>query len=1215
MNINLKRMLCVTVATAMTLISISIPTLAATTPKAKNVIMLIPDGMSIGATALARYKLDSTGETDLTMSEYATALVKSSWANGPITDSAPAGTAYSTGNKSISGALGIDANKIPKATILEVAQLKGKATGLVATSEWMHATPAAFSSHEEKRSNYANIAEQMLNQNIDVLLGTGSAKVAPTTFDILTTANAKGYTVVNNKAEMLNATSNKIWGDFTATIGGKNNMSYDLDRNVNEEPSLEEMTKKAIDILSKDQDGFFLMVEGSKIDWAAHANDTAGIVGDTLAFDKAFKAAVDFAQADGNTVVVSVTDHGNSGISIGNYNLNGYDRALFSILDPIKGATKSAEGALALLPNTDDVLRAYGIDPADTTVKVKEAIDAFKSTPNSNNLVKTLNEKAYIGYSTYGHTGEDLPLYVYAPSNIEAPIGLIDNTDVAKFMADSLDVNLDDATNELFVDVTSKGTYNSITKEFSFTGRNAKIKANQSYATIDGASINLDGQVAVFIDNKFYAPKKLVNLVNKSLDLVARYSTGVTNLAGGVAEIVKFNTDNNKFYIVNGASKKLDIVSIANVQAGTFKDLTAEKSIDLSALITTIDTTFTYGDLTSVEINIDRDYIAVAVQEADYSKDGYVAILSYDGSLIKLVKVGIQPDMLIFSKDGKYILTANEGEPRQGYVVGSTDPKGSISIIDLDNNYQATNLDFTAFDSQRQDLINKNVIIKKNTNPSVDLEPEYITVSGNKAYVTLQEANAIATIDIPSKSITKIQGLGFKDHGKAGNEIDIYRDAQINIKTEPNFRGTFNPDGISSYVVDGKTYLLTANEGDSRDWNGYLNEKDVQIAATGRDGGTKAITVTTFDTSDYDGNFELGKTYLFGARSYSIWDADTMQIVYDSGSDIERITASKYPSYFNWSNDDIVMEKRSAKKGPEQEDVQVGVVDGKPYAFIGLERIGGNVVYDISNPQNPLYVTYTNTRDFSSVIKGDVSPEGQCFISAEKSPIGMPMLLVANEVSGTVAVFTFNETGAVSPKALPQIYAKAVNSTQSKADINNVEYVITANNMNGYNTLALEFDVSSNMTFVNATKLDEKAFQVDTKLENGKLKVLVTYVTPHTTNAETNILKIEFAINQDATANSSLNLTILKSETSTTTETVNATNIAPIATTVVTQYSKYDLNKDNLVDTKDLSIALISYQAKSSDSNWNNVKVADTNSDDKIDISDIADIIKNINWL
>jgi len=505
--------LCIIMTTSISLLVAN----ANNQPQVKNVIMLIPDGMSVTATALARYYIDSTGKTNLEMDKYFTGLVKTSWANGPITDSAPAGTAYSTGNKSIPGALGIDANKMPKATILEAAQTKGKATGLVATSEWMHATPAAFSAHEEARSNYANIAEQMLSQNIDVLLGTGSAKVPTATFDILATANAKGYTVVNNKTEMLSATSNKIWGDFTATIGGKNNMSYDLDRNVNEEPSLEEMTKKAIEVLSKDQDGFFLMVEGSKIDWAAHANDTAGVVGDTLAFDKAFKAAVDYAKADGNTAVISVTDHGNSGISIGNYNLNGYDSAQFSILNPIKGATKSAEGALTLLPNTDDVLRAYGIDPADTTTKVKEAIDIFKATPNSNNLVKTLNEKAFIGYTTYGHTGEDVPLYVYTPSSVSknAMKGLHKNTDVAKFMANLFGVDLDEVTSKLFVDVTSKATYDSTTKTYTIieNGKTLIFKANQAVAKLDGVDKDLNGQVIVVVNSKVYLPQVALDLL------------------------------------------------------------------------------------------------------------------------------------------------------------------------------------------------------------------------------------------------------------------------------------------------------------------------------------------------------------------------------------------------------------------------------------------------------------------------------------------------------------------------------------------------------------------------------------------------------------------------------------------------------------------------------------------------------------------------------
>ncbi|MBB3112423.1 alkaline phosphatase [Paenibacillus phyllosphaerae] len=524
---------------------LSVPAYAATTGptvqsqenQAKNVIMIIPDGMSLPATTIARYMLDGNenGQTKLNMSNYYVGRVKTTWAGGPITDSAPAGTAYAVGHKSTSGALGVDATLTPKATVLEAAQQAGKSVGLIATSEFMHATPAAFSAHDKARGNYAAIAEQMLNQNIDVLLGTGATKVPAATLDILATVEAKGYTVVDDRTELLATDATKLWGNFSNFLNDKGNMSYDIDRDPDKEPSLAEMTQKAIDVLKNDEDGFFLMVEGSKIDWAAHANDTIGILSDTLAADEAFKVAVDFAKKDGNTVVVSATDHGNSGITLGHYDLTGYDSAPFSILAPLREATKTAEGAMALFntekSNVNDVLRAYGIEPegyqpadaasSDRTTKnnakVNALIETFKSTKASGDLVKIMNQLAYIGYTTGGHTGEDVAIYAYTPAGIsKAPLkGLHENTDVANFMASVMGLNLAQATADLFVEVTDRegATIADNTLTLTENGKTLILKANQSTATVDGASVDLQGEVAVAINNRFYVPQSALDLL------------------------------------------------------------------------------------------------------------------------------------------------------------------------------------------------------------------------------------------------------------------------------------------------------------------------------------------------------------------------------------------------------------------------------------------------------------------------------------------------------------------------------------------------------------------------------------------------------------------------------------------------------------------------------------------------------------------------------
>ncbi|OKP83207.1 hypothetical protein A3842_09415 [Paenibacillus sp. P3E] len=516
----------------------------------------------------------------------------------------------------------------------------------------------------------------------------------------------------------------------------------------------------------------------------------------------------------------------------------------------------------------------------------------------------------------------------------------------------------------------------------------------------------------------------------KSMNKIGSYSTGFSDLEGGVAEIVKYNSDNQKFYLINGKEKQIDIVSLKPLVTGGETQLTLDKRIDVSSMIDG----FTFGDITSIDIDTELNRIAIAVQEADYQKSGAVLLLDYDGKYLTHYTAGVQPDMVTFTPDHKYLLAADEGEPRQGYTAPAVDPKGSVTLINLQAK-TAKVIDFTGFDSSevRSTLLADNVILKKQTAPSVDLEPEYIAVSADSkhAFISLQEANALVTLDVETGAFTSIKGLGFKDHSIPGNELDMRRDGKINIKSEPGVLGMYNPDGIATYTAGGKTYVITANEGDSRDWSGYSNEKDVTLGK-GQDGdATKSMKVTTFDTSDYEvgpagAGFVSGKTYLFGARSFSVWNAEDMSLVYDSGADFEKITATLLPKGFNWSNDDFVFEKRSAKKGPEPEDVKVGVVDGKPYAFIGLERVGGNMMYDLSKISAPVFYDYLNTRDLEHSVDysgakpaylaaGDVSPEGQNFIAAEYSPTGYPLLLVANEVSGTVSIVEIPE-GKYTPE-------------------------------------------------------------------------------------------------------------------------------------------------------------------------------------------------------
>ncbi|WDV07189.1 choice-of-anchor I family protein [Lysinibacillus irui] len=365
-------------------------------------------------------------------------------------------------------------------------------------------------------------------------------------------------------------------------------------------------------------------------------------------------------------------------------------------------------------------------------------------------------------------------------------------------------------------------------------------------------------------ENQSYAVEKIPSEL--TLNVSSRYDSGVKNEDGGATEIVAYNADNHKYYVINGTTKQIEVVPL---QKNTpFTTLKAEKFINLEKALKEVKPNFSYGDVTSISISTESDIIAAAVQAADYNDNGLAVLLDYSGTILHVVEAGKQPDMITFTPDGKKILVANEGEPREGYEM-ATDPEGSVSIIELSTDMTkatAKNITFKAMDAQREDLVAKGIILKKKTNPSVDFEPEYIAVNrmSDKAYITLQEANAIATLDLTMGEWINIQPLGFKDHSKEKNALDFMKDNKINITTE-NLFGIYMPDGIASYEVNGKTYLVTANEGDSRDWNGYINEKETEL---------KGNDVVLFDSSDYDG-LQQGKLYSFGARSFSIYEADT----------------------------------------------------------------------------------------------------------------------------------------------------------------------------------------------------------------------------------------------------------------------------------------------------------------------------------------------------
>jgi hypothetical protein len=451
----------------------------------------------------------------------------------------------------------------------------------------------------------------------------------------------------------------------------------------------------------------------------------------------------------------------------------------------------------------------------------------------------------------------------------------------------------------------------------------------------------------------------------------------------------------------------------------------------------------------SVTVNNGIVAVAYAVRNTTtrVQETGKVAFFNAnDGSYINAVDVGALPDMLTFTPDGMKVLVANEGEPNSYGQPDSVDPEGSVSIIDLSNgaaNATVQTATFTSFNSQINELRNAGVrIFGPGATVAQDLEPEYIAVSpdGQTAWITLQENNAVAILNIATATITDIRPLGLKDHSIAGNGLDASdRDVngtltgggRINIANWPIF-GLYQPDAIASFTVNGQTYYITANEGDARDYTGFAEEirlgnAGYALDSTIFDNATTLklpvnlgrLTVTNA-TGDTDGDGDFDRIEVFGARSFSIWNANGNQ-VFDSGDQLEQITAEKVPTLFNSGGAAGSFDERSDNKGPEPEGVVVGVIGDRTYAFIGLERVGDVIVYDVTDPNQPQLVQYINTPE-------DIGTEGLTFVSATDSPTGKPLLITASEVSRTITVFEININEEI-PNSAPTVATPIVDQT------------------------------------------------------------------------------------------------------------------------------------------------------------------------------------------
>ncbi len=512
------------------------------------------------------------------------------------------------------------------------------------------------------------------------------------------------------------------------------------------------------------------------------------------------------------------------------------------------------------------------------------------------------------------------------------------------------------------------------------------------------------------------------------------------------AEIVAFDKSRQRIFTVNANSGQVDVFNASDVTS-----LSLSETLDVQTMVVNAKTNITSTDQVGAanSIAVYGDLAAVAVEAATKTDHGWVVFIDLtDLSVESVVDSGSLPDMVTFTPDGSKAIVAVEGEP-EDY---QSDPEGRVDIIDT-TTFVLTTASFTDFNEggSRHSELPSNVRIfgtivdasgkeVRSSTVAEDLEPEYVAVSADSktAYVSMQEANAVAVIDIDTATVSKIFALGFKDHNVSGNGFDASdKDDKVNIANWPVY-GMYQPDSIATYTVGGKDYFVTANEGDSRaDWgteqtdgsvdfagdplNLNMEEFRVEDLTLDATAFPNAATLQTDDAigrlkvtsklGDTDGDDEFEALYVYGARSFSIWDAEDGTLVFDSGDQFEQKTYERYGSDFNNDNAENDPDGRSDAKGPEPEAITVGEIDGKHYAFIGLERMGGIMVYDITTPSAPTFISYVNDRDISQdpdsvgAAAGDLGPEGFKFVSASASPNSKPLLIVGNEVSGTTSVY------------------------------------------------------------------------------------------------------------------------------------------------------------------------------------------------------------------
>jgi hypothetical protein len=660
--------------------------------------------------------------------------------------------------------------------------------------------------------------------------------------------------------------------------------------------------------------------------------------------------------------------------------------------------TVATSGVFDLLTNTFIEPRVFGA--AAATDGVSEIIFGAVAAPKFSFVTEdvTLLEDADLMSFDLDFTGAN-----GTPSSVSLQV-------IAVSTAENVsDYILMDTT--ITVDGLTDGTYS-----FEIQIEDDGLEENSEYVilafdTFENAEAGENDKSFIYItDNDRVLPTATNEL---KLELLTSFSTGIEGESS--AEIVVFDPTTQYLFIVNSVANQIDIVDLSVPALPLLID-----SIEFDSV----------GFINSVAIY--NDIIAVAVAAPVIQDSGFVSFWGTDGTFLNRLTVGALPDMVTFNHTGTQLIAACEGEPNADY---SVDPNGGVAIIDIVGAIEdltasdVTVLNFTAFDGDIDALKAAGVrIFGPGSSVAQDFEPEYVTVMDDDqlAYVVLQENNAMAVVNIATKTILEIRPLGTIDHSLYGYGLDASNStSDINIANFP-IRGMFLPDAISHIGIGGTTYLFTANEGDSRDYDGYSEEERVRDLDLDPSAFPDAEYLqnslllgrlkTTSANGDTDGDGDFDEIYTYGTRSFSIWDEATGALVFDSGDMIEQIIVNHpiFSEIFNASNEDSPEAKdRSDDKGPEPEGITAEYIDGNAFLFVSLERIGGVMVFNINDPANPVYIGYHNNRD--AITNGpDRGAEGMIYIDPIASPSGNGILILANEISSTLTIFEVNSCQVLS---------------------------------------------------------------------------------------------------------------------------------------------------------------------------------------------------------